>query len=505
LDVEGLNNFLLVGALVLVVAVVAVRVSVKLGLPSLVLYLLIGVLLGESVLGIRFDDAQLAQALAFAALVVILAEGGLTTRWDDIRPSLGIGLSLATVGVAVTTTVVALLGHYVIGLDWQLAVLLGAVFAPTDAAAVFSTLRRVPLKRRIASSLEAESGLNDAPTVVLVTLVSAGDVDERGFGLLALNMGYQLVVGALAGFVVGWLGVAVLRRAALPASGLYPLMVMTLAVLAYVGAASINASGFAAVYVGALVMGNSRLPHRAATRSFAEGLAWLAQIGLFVMLGLLASPGAMPGAVAPALVAGVGLMFIARPLAVLIACLPFRLSWREYAFMSWAGLLGAVPVVLATIALAEDVDGARRLFAIVFVVSVLLTVIQAPTLPWVARKLAVDGDSEPRDAEVESAPLDRLEADLVQVRIPQPSKLHGVEVGELRLPAGVAVALVVRGATSFVPVSTTVLRSGDDVLIVAPRSLRDATERRVRAVGRHGRLAGWLRPADQDDDRSAGR
>ena len=495
MDVDALNSFLLVGALVLIVAVAAVRASVKIGLPSLVLYLLIGVLLGESVLGIHFDDARLAQALAFAALLIILAEGGITTRWDDIRPSLPVGITLATVGVAVTTTVVALLAHFVIGFDWQLSILLGAVFAPTDAAAVFSTLRKVPLKRRVAGSLETESGLNDAPTVVLVTLIASGDLSELSVWTVAGVMVYQLLVGTVVGFVVGRLAVALLRRAALPAPGLYPLTIMTVAVLAYVTAALIGASGFASVYVAAVVMGNSQLPHRAATKSFAEGLAWLAQIGLFVMLGLLASPSEMPGAIVPAIVAGVGLLLLARPLAVLVSCVPFQLPWREQVFLSWAGLLGAVPVVLAAIVLAERVDGSSQLFAIVFVVSVILTAVQAPTLPWAARTLGV-GEAEPRDAEVESAPLDRLAADLVQLRVPPGSKLHGVEVGELRLPAGVAIGLIVRGDRSFVPEDSTVLKHGDDVLIVAPRHLREMTEQRLRAVGRHGRLARWI----TDDD-----
>ncbi len=492
MDVDALNTVLLAGAVVVVAAVVAVRASVRFGLPTLVLYLLIGVLLGEAVIGVRFDDARLAQALAFGALVVILAEGGLTTRWEDLRPALGVGLSLATVGVAVTTTVVALLGHFVIGLDWQLALLLGAVFAPTDAAAVFSTLRRVPLSRRVARSLEAESGLNDAPTVVLVTLISTGDVTERGLGIMAAGMVYQLVVGAAVGLFMGWIGVAVVRRAALPASGLYPLLVLTIAVLGYVGASMINASGFAAVYIAALILGNARLPHRIATRSFAEGLAWAAQIGLFVMLGMLSSPAEMPSAIPTALVAGVGLMLLARPLAVLVACLPFRLPWRELAFMSWAGLLGAVPVVLATIALAEGADGSRQLFAVVFLVSVVLTTVQAPTLPWIARRLGVAEDAQPRDAEVESAPLERVAADLIQVRVPEGSRLHGVEVGELRLPPGVAVSLIVRGGESFVPESRTRLRIGDELLIVSPRDLRIPTERRLRAVGKRGRLAGWF-------------
>jgi potassium/hydrogen antiporter len=502
LDVESLNVFLLAGALVLVAAVVAVRFSVRLGLPSLVLYLLIGVGLGESGIGVQFEDAQLAQALGFAALVVILAEGGLTTRWSMVRPSLGVGVSLATVGVAVSTTVMALIGRFVLGLDWTLAVLLGAVFAPTDAAAVFSTLRRVPLRPRLSAALESESGLNDAPTVVLVTLVSVGEVADRGVGGVALTVVYELAVGTAIGFLVGKVGAALVRRAALPASGLYPLVVMTIAVLAYASGAIAHASGFAAVYVAALVLGNSALPHRAATRSFAEGLAWVSQIGLFVMLGLLASPARMSEAFVPALVAGVALTLLARPLSVVAATLPFRLPRGEQVFLSWAGLRGAIPVVLATIPLAEGVDDSAWLFDVVFIVAVVFTMLQAPTLPWLAATLGMGGEAQSQDTDVESAPLDRLDADLIQVRVPSRSQLHGVEVGELRLPAAVVVALVVRDDESFVPESRTKLRHGDEMLIVAPRRLRDATERRVRAVSRSGRLAGWFgeqgTPADQE-------
>jgi potassium/hydrogen antiporter len=492
LDIESLNVFLLVGALVLVAAVVAVRFSVRLGLPSLVLYLLIGVLLGESVIGVHFEDAELAQSLGFAALVVILAEGGLTTQWSLVRHSLGIGVSLATVGVAVSTTVMALVGRFVLGLDWTLAVLLGAVFAPTDAAAVFSTLRRVPLRPRLAAALESESGLNDAPTVVLVTLVSMGEVAERGVGSVAVTIAYELAVGTAIGYVVGKVGAALVRRAALPASGLYPLVIMTLAVLAYAAGAAAHASGFAAVYVAALVLGNSALPHRAATRSFAEGLAWVSQIGLFVMLGLLASPARMPEAFVPALIAGFALTLLARPLSVVAGALPFRLPRGEQVFLSWAGLRGAIPIVLATIPLAAGVDDSAWLFDVVFIVVVVFTMLQAPTLPWLAAALRVGGDAQSQDTDVESAPLDRLDAHLIQVRVPARSQLHRVEIGELRLPTGVSVALVVRNDRSFVPDPRTKLRHGDEVLIVAPRRLRDATEKRMRAVSRSGRLAGWF-------------
>jgi potassium/hydrogen antiporter len=491
-DVDSLNAFLLVGALVLVAAVVAIRFSVRLGLPSLVIYLLIGIAIGEAGLGVPFEDAELAQAIAFAALAVILAEGGLTTRWEEVRSSFPVGLSLATVGVAVSTAVMALLGRYVLGLDWTLAVLLGAVFAPTDAAAVFSTLRRVPLRPRLSGALEAESGLNDAPTVVLVVLVSAGQVTDEGIGAVALTIGYELLAGTAIGVAVGVLGAVVLRRAALPSVGLYPLLVMTFAVLAYSAGAVLHSSGFAAVYVAALILGNSSLPHRVATQSFAEGLAWVAQIGLFVMLGLLASPSAMPAAFVPAIVAGLALTLLARPISVFVATLPFELGLPERVFMSWAGLRGAIPVVLATIPLADGVEDSAWLFAVVFIVAVVFTLLQAPPLPWLARNLGVGGDEVARDTDIESAPLDRLHADLVQVRVPARSQLHGVEIGELRLPPEVAVALVIRQDTSFVPALTTRLRHGDEMLIVAPKEQRDATEKRIRAVSRSGRLAGWF-------------
>jgi cell volume regulation protein A len=272
---------------------------------------------------------------------------------------------------------------------------------------------------------------------------------------------------------------------------------MTLAVFAYATGAVLDASGFAAVYMAALVLGNSHLPHRMATRSFAEGLAWLAQIGMFVMLGLLSAPSDMPGAIVPALVAGSGLILVARPLAVLLSCLPFRIPLREQAFLSWAGLRGAIPVVLATIPLADQHEDAGWLFAVVFIVAVVFTTLQAPTLPWAARRLGVGGDATPRDAELESAPLERVAADLIQVRVPSGSRLHGVAVGELRLPPGVAVSLIVRADESFVPEWRTRVRVGDELLIVSPRALREATEQRLRAVGRHGRLAGWVDRSDE--------
>jgi len=492
-DVHQLDMFVLVGAGVTLLAILAVRVSTRAGLPSLLLYLLMGVVLGENFLGIGFENAELAHALGFAALAVILAEGGLTTEWRSVRPSMRLGLSLATLGVAVSVTLVALAAHYVLGLSWELSVLLGAVTSPTDAAAVFSVLRGLPIAPRLAGALEAESGLNDAPTVVLVTLISTGSVSDHGALFTLAVIVFELGAGTAIGLGVGFGGAWLIRRAALPASGLYPLSVLCLCLLAYGAAAAAHASGFAAIYVAALVLGNSELPHRTATRSFSEGIAWLAQIGLFVMLGLLLSPEKItPSVIAIAVGGSLLLTFVARPISVVLSALLQPMPWRDLAFISWAGLRGAVPIVLATIPFAEGVTDAERLFAIVFVIVVISTLLTGPTLPWVAQRLDVTRQLEPRSLDLEVAPLERVAADMLQVTISPVSQLHGVEVGELRLPEGSIVSMLVRDGKAIVPDRRTVLRRGDDLLVVTPRGLREPTVQRLRTVSAHGRLGRWL-------------
>ncbi len=404
-----------------------------------------------------------------------------------------IGLSLATVGVAVSVAVMALGAHYLLGLSWEVSVLLGAVTSPTDAAAVFSVLRVVPLPRRLSGVLEAESGLNDAPTVVLVTLISTEAFADHGVLAAGGLIVYELVAGVGIGLLLGFGGAWLMRRAALPASGLYPIAVLTLAFLSYGASAFVHASPFAAVYVAALVLGNSELPHRGATRSFAEGVAWLAQIGLFVMLGLLLSPERISWeTVGMAVAAGLVLTFVARPISVLASAVVQPMPWRELGFLSWAGLRGAVPIVLMTIPLAEGVVGSPQLFDVVFVMVVIYTLLTGPTLPLAARWLGVEERAEPRDLDLEAAPLERIAADMLQVTITPASRLHGVEVGELRLPVGASVSMLIREGQSLVPERRTVIKRGDDMLVVTPRRLREATERRLRDVSLGGRLARWL-------------
>jgi len=483
---------LLVGAVVVIAAIVAARIAHGIGLPGLLLFLGLGLALGEAGLGVRFDNAELAQSLGLSALVLILAEGGLTTKWSHARAAAPVALLLATVGVVVTIAVVAVVSHWLLSLAWRDSLLLGAVLAPTDAAAVFSVLRKLPLPPQLSGMLEAESGLNDPPAVLAVTLLSEAGAHPPGAALLAGIVVYELAAGAAIGLLVGWLGAFSLRRVALPASGLYPIAVLALIVAGYGAASLAHASGFLAVYVAALVLGNARLPHRPATRGFAEGVAWLAQIGLFVMLGLLASPARLPAAILPALVVGSVLVLVARPIAVAVSTLPLRVPWRQQAFLSWAGLRGAVPIVLATIPVSARLPGATYLFDLVFVVVVVFTLVQGPTLPWVARRLKVITPAEPLEIDVEAAPLEALPADLLQAEIPPGSRLHGVDIFELRLPAEANVALIVRGQRGFVPDPATTLQAGDRLLVVAAAGVRERTERRLRAVSRGGRLAGWF-------------
>jgi potassium/hydrogen antiporter len=490
-----IDVILLVGAVVLIAAIIAARIGARIGLPSLLLFLGLGLVMGESGIGISFDNADLAQALAFAALVVILAEGGLTTRWSDIKASAILAALLATVGVLISVGLMTLFVHYVLGLPFWIAVLLGAVTSPTDAAAVFSVLRNVPVPHSLRGALEAESGLNDAPTVLLVLLASSyavGAPVEFGIpGLLGL-IALELIGGLIIGGGLGWLGAQILRRVALPSSGLYPLAILVWTVFAYGITALVHASGFAAVYVCALILGNVQLPHRAATRSFVEGIGWIAQIGLFVMLGLLAFPDRVtPHAALIAITAGFFLTLVARPVAVVACAVWFKVPIRHQVFLSWAGLRGAVPIVLATIPLAQEVAGAEFLFDVVLVFVIVFTCLQGPTLPFVARLLGLMDDWSAQDIEVEVAPLDRISADLLQVRIPPKSRLAGVEVGELRLPKDTVVSLIIRDERPFYPDLRERIKVGDELLIVTPEDQRENTEERLRAVGKRGRLARW--------------
>jgi potassium/hydrogen antiporter len=482
-----LDLALLTGSAVLLAAVAGVRLSSRLGVPSLLIYLALGMLLGKDVIGLSFNDVKLARDLGLIALALILAEGGLTTRWADIRPAVPAATALATVGVAASIGITCVAAKFVLGASWRTSTMAAAVLASTDAAAVFATLRHLRLPRRLVGALEAESGLNDAPAVIVVTLLASRN--PHGVGHAALTLVYELGVGAAIGLLVGWAASEGLRRAALPATGLYPIATLTCALASYAAASAAGASGFLAIYLTALWLGNARLPHRRSTVGFANGVAWLAQIGLFVMLGLLVNPDRLGHAVLPALGIGAALLLVARPVSVFLSTAPFGYSLREQILLSTAGLRGAVPIVLATIPLTTHARGAQRIFDVVFVLVALFTALQAPLLAPLARRLHLDASDDGRDLDVDAAPLDRIEADLLTIRVPVGSRLHRVEVWELDLPVDASLVFIIRDGHGIVPEQRTTLRERDDLMLVVPRTMRDRVEQRLRAVSRSGRLA----------------
>jgi potassium/hydrogen antiporter len=486
-------NIVVLGAMaVLLLGVAAVRVSTRAGLPSLLLYLAIGLFIGEAGLGLSFDDAALTQTLCTVALAVILAEGGLTTRLTVIRPVLGLAGVLATVGVAISVTVTSALAWLLLDVDARTAILLGAVVSSTDAAAVFAVMRRLPLRARTRATLEAESGFNDPPVIILVTLVVSDIWHDLNPVTAVLGFLQQMLVGAAVGVAVAVVGRWVLSRLALPATGLYPLATLAFALLGFGAAGVAGGSPFVAAYVAGLLLGNAGLPHHNATLGFAEGLAWLSQIGLFVVLGLLASPARLGDALLPALVVGVALTFVARPISVLLCATPFGMPLREQAFVSWAGLRGAVPIVLATFPITAGLADAHRIFDVTFLLVVVFTLIQGPTLPWLSKRLGVVEPAHTKELDIEHAPLADIGATMLSCDIPAGSRLSGVEVAELRLPGEALVTLILRESTLFVPNGDTVLRPGDHLLLAVTDSHRSEVERRLRAISRAGRLATWL-------------
>jgi potassium/hydrogen antiporter len=495
MTLEGLAPALLIGAVIVLVAIVGVRLAGRLGVPGLLLYLVLGLLLGTLVPALDLQNAQLATVLGYSALVLILAQGGLTTRLTELRPVMWPAVTLATLGVAISITVVAVPLALVGGVSVQVAILLGAVLAATDAAAVFSIMRRMHVSTRVRTLLEGEAGFNDAPVVVIVAVVSAGDFGSTPLWQIPVLVVVELIGGALVGVAVGYAARWVLPRLALPAVGLYPIAALALLVVAYGAAAVLHLSGFIAVYLAAVLIGSAaRLPHRRSIIGFADGLAWIAEIGLFVMLGMLAEVSRLPAAIPLALAVCAVLVFVARPVATVISLLPFRLPWRSVAFTSAAGLRGAVPIVFAAIPLGLGVPEAPLVFDVTLIVVLILLLVQMPVLDRLGRRLGVVLPGEAEELELESAPLDGMRAQVLGVEVPRDSGFVGTFVTEVGLPAGAVVALVIRADEAIAPDVHTRIRAGDRLLIVTTEEVRKATEERVRAVARSGRLARWLDP-----------
>jgi cell volume regulation protein A len=462
---------LIIAVAVLLVGSIAASFVDRLGAPTLLVFLGLGMLLGEDGPGgIQFDDATLARDAGTVALMIILIEGGLLADRAEVRRALGPAGLLATVGVLVTAGVVALAAHFVVDLGWTPALLLGAAVSSTDAAAVFASLRGTDVRRRLSSILEAESGLNDPFAALLViglvewsTTSGFGTVD--GLVLLAEQAG----IGVAGGLGVGFAGVWLLRRLPLPTAGLTPVITVAVALSGAVGVSALNGSGLLAAYLIGLIIGDARIPHAAVVRGFLQGSAWLVLLGLLVTPSRMLDEGPIP------IVVAVTLVLVARPLAVLLCATPFGLSLREQGFLAWAGLRGGVPIVLATFPIAAGVPGALRVFDAVFFVVVLSVAAQGLTMRWAARTLdLVDQRPVPRLAEIDSATLSTLHSELVELRAEDLGIRPGTLVRDAELP-GAAIIVAIRRREQIVRPRGSSALAGDDhlYLLVARERLRD--------------------------------
>ena len=495
MTLDGLAPALLVGALIVLAAILGVRFAGRLGVSGLFLYLLLGIVLGNTVPALDLQDAELATVLGYSALVLILAQGGLTTRLSQLRPVLWPAITLASVGVAVSIAVVAVPLIWLLDMSPQVAILLGAVLAATDAAAVFSVMRKIRISGRMRTLLEAEAGFNDAPIVVLVSVVAESSFGESPWWQIPIVVVLELAGGAAVGVAFGYLARWTLPRLALPAVGLYPIAALALLVASYGAATVMHVSGFIAVYIAAVIIGSTaRLPHRRSIIGFHDGLAWIAEIGMFVMLGALAEIDRLPAAIPTALVVIVLLVVVARPLAVITSLAPFRWPRRMIAFASIAGLRGAVPIVFAAIPLAAVVTGAHLVFDVTLLVVLALLLVQTPVLAPLGRRLGIVLSDEVVELEVEAAPLDGMHALVLGIEVPEGSGFVGTFVPEIGLPEGAVVALVVREGKAIAPDVNTRIRAGDQLLIVTTEEARTAADARIRDVARGGRLARWLSP-----------
>ena len=485
--------FLLAGAALVLFAVLSSRVAGRLGIPALLLFLGLGMLAGsDGPGGIDFEDAGLAQALGIGALALILFDGGLTTRWATVRPVLGPGVALATVSVAATAGITGVAAAWAFDFPLEVGLLLGAIVSSTDAAAVFSVLRsrHTGLAGGIQPTLELESGAND-PMAVFLTIGLLELVTDPGadwWSLLPMLVN-QLAVGAVAGLAAGWAGRHLVNRIQLDTEGLYPVLTLAVALGTYAGTALLGGSGFLAVYVCGLWLGNRDLLHRNSLVRFHDAVAWLSQIAMFLVLGLLVFPSQLPGVAGRSLLLAAVLVVVARPLATLLALTPFRVPWREQAVVAWVGLRGATPIVLATFPLVEGVDGADLIFDVVFFVVLTSVVLQGTTIDRFARLVGATVSSPP----VIPAPLEAGQplpdgTSLREIPIPAGSIGDGRSIVELHLPQRALLVLVNREGSYIVPTGSTRLAEGDVVLLLADDDVYLRTRERLTAA----------RPADDE-------
>ncbi|MGB9738800.1 potassium/proton antiporter [Chloroflexus sp.] len=467
---------LLIIGLLLAISVAATRASNRFGIPALLFFITIGMLAGSNGPGrIAFTDAGLAQLIGVVALIYILFSGGLDTDWPIIKPVLAEGLILANIGVVVSTMIAAVGAHFILGFDWLLALLLGAIVSSTDAAAVFNVMRTrgIHLKHRLEPLIELESGSND-PIAVFLTVGLTQLLINPGASLYALIPAFilQMLLGTAGGYAFGRLMIWLVNRIRLQQEGLYIVLTMALTLLTYGFTAIIGGNGFLAVYLAGIMLGNANIVHKRSILHFHDGVAWLSQIVMFLVLGLLVVPSQLPAVSGQGLAMALWLVFVARPLSVLIALGWTRRSLSQLLMVSWAGLRGAVPIVLATFPLLAGVPDAPLLFNLVFFIVLVSVLVQGISISWVARKLGVMADQPELIDSHLFVPDVSGASQVLEAHIPPDSALVGKSIIEANLPRGVLIVQIQRTDGYLIPNGSTIFAPNDRlVLLVAPTAL----------------------------------
>lgn len=473
-----IDQLILLAAVLLVLGILSSKLSARLGLPLLVMFLIVGMLAGEDGPGgIYFDNAQIAHSLGSLALAIILFDGGLQTPITSIKQVWKPASVLATFGVLITTIITGVSAAYILNTSLLYGLLIGAIVGSTDAAAVFSLLRTagIHINTRLKSTLEIESATNDPMAIFLTVglLEIMTNKIEPGSALIMLFV-QQMGVGSLVGLVCGWLSIRIINNINLTTSGLYPVMVAALGLLSFGISANLGGSGFLAIFITGVVIGNSRFVFQRSTFLFHDGLAWLGQINMFVILGLLITPSSLLDVWFEGLLIAIVLTLIARPLAIFPILKLFGFNKRESALVSWVGLRGSVPIILAIYPLMYGLPNANLIFNVVFFVVLISATVQGSTLPLAARKLGLTIPPPPTPAAtLEITTLGESETEIVQYQLGEDSRAAGRRLSQMALPDGCVVAMISRGTKVIPPRGSTLLLAGDHLFIMMAPNMRD--------------------------------
>lgn len=459
-------------AALIVFGVLFSRAFDRFGMPVALLFLVIGMLAGsDGIGGIEFADYRFAFRIGTAALILILFDGGLNTPLAAVKRVWAPSVTLATAGVVVVAAITAV-GARLLGFDWPQALLLGAIVSSTDAAAVFVALRSsgIGLRRRVGSTLEVESGLND-PMAVILTIALTGLLvsgQEPNGWMLLLRVVRELAIGAVAGYALGHLARRTLLWLRLRSLGLYPVVTLSVAFLSFGGASLLSGSGFLAVYIAGVVLGNGAMPYRNGVFRTHDAMAWLSQVVMFLVFGLLVFPTQLPGVAMVGLLLAFVLVFVARPVAALACLMPFGFSAKESAYIGWMGLRGAVPIVLAIYPVLENAPGAHQIFNVVFFVVAINAILPGSTVAQATRFFGMEVDEPPKPhATLELESATPLRGELMTFYVDEALAVANASLGDLPFPEGAAAALIIRGDEMIPPKGSTVLLPGDHIHVFA--------------------------------------